>query len=278
MNTEDLTFCDVCGKQTSELEWLVTLKHCPQCKEVAPDIDLARIEDLSSNQRYEYDSDDAYMQQDNYTSYVINASTDINEITKVIKEERTKGSYYFLQEWQQRLIDGGIFTTADSFCRFNDKNNIGLKLAKRFLRKSGTSLDIISHDIFGEDVATPQEIATFMLEIVNNPSICRKTSHEFVYLQMKRKRLLDEIKSARKKPKRVVIETKLVPDAVMQDLTIEQYSDSSYSVTGNTYPHRELLKSLGGVYIPYLKRNNERFKGWIFSLNNANRIFNLKTK
>ena len=52
----------------------------------------------------------------------------------------------------------------------------------------------------------------------------------------------------------------------MSDLKIQTYSDKSFVIRGDTRPHRNSLKALGGKWNANLtdKETGESFKGWIF--------------
>ena len=52
------------------------------------------------------------------------------------------------------------------------------------------------------------------------------------------------------------------------DIYIENYSDKSFAVFGDTKLHKDNLKLLGGRYNPNLKINGEKKIGWIFSNKN----------
>lgn len=47
-------------------------------------------------------------------------------------------------------------------------------------------------------------------------------------------------------------------------LQLEDYSDRSFAVYGNTFPHRDTFRKLGGRYDDDLKRDGEKAKGYIF--------------
>ena len=49
---------------------------------------------------------------------------------------------------------------------------------------------------------------------------------------------------------------------------IHDYTDKSFVITGDTKPHANFLKSLGGRYNPHLTVDGEKVSGWVFSKNN----------
>lgn len=60
-------------------------------------------------------------------------------------------------------------------------------------------------------------------------------------------------------------ETKSV-EAISDDIEVFDYSPKSFVVKGNTKPIKDQLRSLGGSFNMYLRRENEVFAGWIFPL------------
>jgi len=59
----------------------------------------------------------------------------------------------------------------------------------------------------------------------------------------------------------MVVESKKDPVSLVDELFVTDYSDKSIIVTGNTIPHSNNLKKLGGNYNPMLKTGG----GWIFA-------------
>lgn len=49
------------------------------------------------------------------------------------------------------------------------------------------------------------------------------------------------------------------------EMTVEDYSEKAIVVRGDTKPHKNELKKLGGKYNPSLRDGNTRSPGWIFS-------------
>jgi hypothetical protein len=47
---------------------------------------------------------------------------------------------------------------------------------------------------------------------------------------------------------------------------IENYSDRSFVVTGETKPIKDQLKEFGGRFNPFLKHNGSTIVGWVFSV------------
>ena len=52
-------------------------------------------------------------------------------------------------------------------------------------------------------------------------------------------------------------------------MNIEEYSEKSFVVLGDTKPHKEILKELGGKWNSKLKEGK---KGWIFSNKNREKV------
>jgi hypothetical protein len=58
------------------------------------------------------------------------------------------------------------------------------------------------------------------------------------------------------------------------NLLISDYSEKSFVVYGNTKPYKESLKNMGGRFNKYLKIDDEKVPGWIFSMKNKEEVAN----
>ena len=61
----------------------------------------------------------------------------------------------------------------------------------------------------------------------------------------------------------------------IKDFEIVDYSDKAVAVFGNTKEIKDKLKSLGGRFNPFLKRNSEKVAGWIFKKELKNDLLEL---
>ena len=101
------------------------------------------------------------------------------------------------------------------------------------------------HSIFGE-TEIPVGAKNFRLEKVDIQFGSIKESYKIVF---------DLEKS----------ETKSI-EVVSGDIEVFDYSPKSFVVKGNTKPIKDKLKSLGGSFNMYLRKENSVFAGWIFPL------------
>jgi len=121
---------------------------------------------------------------------VLEKSEDANEVANAYREEvRHFIPYEKLEEWQKVIADG-VHVEPNSFKRSNDKANITQGLGKRFLRKDGMALEELAGSLGFEGTSEDLGIVSdFMIELVNNPSIKRKTTDRQKALAAKYKKL-----------------------------------------------------------------------------------------
>lgn len=60
----------------------------------------------------------------------------------------------------------------------------------------------------------------------------------------------------------------------ISDLELVEYSEKAIAIFGNTRPHKDELKNLGGRFNPRLKHNGEKEMGWIFPKSKLQQIEN----
>jgi hypothetical protein len=53
---------------------------------------------------------------------------------------------------------------------------------------------------------------------------------------------------------------------------IEEYTERSIAVVGDTKPHAKQLKSLGGRYNPHLTIDGEKAIGWVFKKGDREKV------
>jgi hypothetical protein len=116
-------------------------------------------------------------------------STNPQDIHIAWQQEREHNiPYDKLHDWQLATLE--TRTTIKSFTDHNDKNNITQGLIKRFTDKNGTPLDRIAAEKFEDGIdVTPGEVAQFMVDVVNNSDIIRKTTDDQLDLAYRFKKL-----------------------------------------------------------------------------------------
>ena len=116
------------------------------------------------------------------------------EILQAYYMELINIPYEKLNEWQLYVL--GSFTTKESFCQYNDVNNVSGKLAMQFFRGVKTRgvqpLDVIAQnctEFNNESEVEPGEVAQFMLDVANGYISTRKTTDLQIKLAKKYKEL-----------------------------------------------------------------------------------------
>lgn len=63
-----------------------------------------------------------------------------------------------------------------------------------------------------------------------------------------------------------------------EQLFVRDYSTKSFIVGGNTRPHKEILKSLGGRFNKYLKVDGETISAWVYSNKEKEKVVEVVTR